>query len=160
MSPRDVWVDRITTFAAGFVFALGLGVSGMTRPDKVVGFLDLAGDWDPSLAFVMAGAIAVHAVAYLVVPRLRGPLLGGAWHLPTRRDVDAPLVVGAVLFGAGWGLGGYCPGPALVSLVTGTADVLLFVQAMIGGMLLHRVWSRRPTTASLGTSGSDEPLRA
>lgn len=160
MTRRNPWVDRVTTFAAGFVFALGLGVSGMTRPDKVVGFLDVVGDWDPSLAFVMAGAIAVHAVAYALVPRLRGPILGGAWHLPTRRDVDGPLVVGAVLFGAGWGLGGFCPGPALVSLVTGTADVLLFVQAMIGGMLLHRVWSRRPSTASVGAAPSDEPLGA
>ncbi|MFT4978373.1 MAG: putative membrane protein YedE/YeeE [Myxococcota bacterium] len=128
---------------SGFVFALGLGISGMTRPDKVVGFLDLTGSWDPSLAFVMLGAIAVHFVAYRLVPRMGSPLLGGRFGIPTRRDIDLRLVAGAVLFGAGWGIGGFCPGPALVSVTGGMPTAILFVVAMLGGMGLFEVGSRQ-----------------
>ncbi|MFZ5477029.1 MAG: DUF6691 family protein [Myxococcota bacterium] len=127
---------------AGVLFGVGLVLSGMTQPAKVVGFLDVAGDWDPSLAFVMGGAIAVHFVAYRLRARMQAPASGGAWHLPTRNDVDGRLLAGAALFGAGWGLGGICPGPGITSLVTGSAEVLVFVGAMVGGMALFQVVDR------------------
>lgn len=125
---------------AGFIFGVGLIVSGMTQPAKVVGFLDILGGWDPSLAFVMLGAIAVHFLAYRLVPRLPRPLWASRWTLPTRRDVDARLIVGAVLFGAGWGLGGYCPGPALTSVASGTMSALLFTGSMLLGMWAYNLW--------------------
>ena len=121
-------------FASGLLFALGLGISGMTQPAKVVGFLDITGDWKPELAFVMGGAIAVHLIAYRLVPRMARPLFEPRFGIPTRRDVDLRLVGGAVLFGAGWGLGGFCPGPGLVSLVSGQWQALVFVAAMLVGM--------------------------
>ncbi|WP_437579589.1 DUF6691 family protein [Sorangium sp. So ce887] len=131
----------------GALFAVGLGVSGMTQPSRVIGFLDIAGDWDPSLAFVMVGAISVHFLAYRVLrwqqraaaraPRF--PLLADRVSLPTRTGVDARLLGGAALFGAGWGLAGYCPGPALVSLATGSGVVLAFVLAMAAGMAIEHL---------------------
>jgi len=124
-------------FGAGALFAVGLAVSGMTRPAKVVGFLDLAGDWDASLAFVMMGAIAVHFVAYRVVLRRPAPLFDGRFHLPTRKDIDLRLVLGAALFGVGWGLGGYCPGPGLVSAAAGSLGAIVFVVGMTAGMLIE-----------------------
>lgn len=126
---------------AGLVFGVGLVLSGMTQPAKVVGFLDLSGRWDPSLAFVMGGAIAVHFLAYRLVPKLKRPIWGAAWSLPTRRDVDRRLVLGAVLFGAGWGLGGYCPGPALTSVVAGASSTLIFTSAMLVAMWAHSLWT-------------------
>jgi hypothetical protein len=131
-------VRGAVAFAAGLLFALGLGIGGMTQPSKVIGFLDVAGDWDPSLAFVMGGALLVYAtIARLVLARPR-PLLEAKFFVPTRRDLDPPLVVGAVLFGAGWGLAGYCPGPALVSLASGRASVVVFVAAMVLGMWIEQ----------------------
>ncbi len=127
----------LIAFLSGLTFGAGLLLSGMTRPEKVIGFLDLPGGWDPSLAFVMVGAIAVHSIAYLLVRRLPGPLLGRTWSLPTRRDIDHRLILGAALFGAGWGMAGYCPGPALTALPTATTEILLFTAAMLGGMGLY-----------------------
>ncbi len=124
----------VSIFFSGLVFALGLGVSGMTDANKVIGFLNLAGDWDPSLAFVMVGAIAVHMVLFKLVLRRDSPLFGDRFRIPRRRDIDQRLVVGAAIFGAGWGLGGFCPGPALVSSVWAAAEVLVFVGAMVIGM--------------------------
>lgn len=126
----------------GLLFGVGLLVSGMTQPAKVVNFLDVLGAWDPSLGFVMAGAIAVHFFAYRLVPRLPRPLWAGGWSLPTRRDVDGRLLVGAVLFGAGWGLGGYCPGPAITSLAAGAASTLIFTGSMLAGMWAYALWER------------------
>lgn len=128
---------------AGVLFGTGLVLAGMTRPAKVIAFLDVAGDWDPSLAFVVVGAIAVHLVAWRLVPRLGRPLGGGHFALPTRTDIDARLVVGAVLFGLGWGLGGYCPGPALTAAASGAPSTLLFVGAMIVGIWAHARWEAR-----------------
>jgi uncharacterized protein len=130
----------VLALASGLVFGVGLLLSGMTRPAKVVRFLDVLGDWDPSLAFVMGGAIAVHFLAYRLVPRLPGPLWGAKWGIPTRRDVDLRLLAGAALFGAGWGLGGYCPGPALTSVVAGASSTLLFTGAMLAGMWGFALW--------------------
>lgn len=124
----------------GLVFGIGLLLSGMTQPAKVINFLDVLGSWDPSLAFVMGGAIAVHFFAYRLVPRLPKPVWGVRWNLPTRRDVDVRLLGGAALFGAGWGLGGYCPGPALTSVVAGASSTLLFTGAMLAGMWGFSVW--------------------
>jgi len=135
--------NTLIAFAAGLTFALGLGISGMTRPDKVVNFLDLTGNWDPSLAFVMIGAIAVHFVAYRMVPRMGSPLFSERFGIPTRRDIDPRLVVGSAMFGIGWGLGGFCPGPALVSIIGGASSTLLFVGAMLAGMGLFEVFNRK-----------------
>jgi uncharacterized protein len=129
----------LSAFAAGLLFALGLGISGMTLPSRVLGFLDVAGAWDPSLMFVMIGALATHMFLLRVILRRRGPIFGVGFQLPTRKDIDRPLVLGAALFGIGWGLGGYCPGPALTSLVTLGKPVLLFCAAMAMGMMLQRL---------------------
>lgn len=124
--------------AAGLLFGLGLTISRMIDPAKVLGFLDLAGKWDPSLALVMGGAVAVAALGY----RLAGarPILDVGFHGAARRSVDRSLVAGAVIFGAGWGLVGYCPGPALASLGLGRTETLIFVAAMVVGMGAHRLY--------------------
>ena len=134
-------------FLCGIIFAFGLGVSGMTRPGKVLAFLDVGGAWDPSLAFVMLGAIVAHALLLRPIVARHAPLLVPRFALPTRRDVDGRLLGGAALFGIGWGLAGFCPGPALTSLAGGHAEPLVFVAAMIAGMALHRlVMSRAEQT--------------
>ena len=127
---------------AGLLFGLGLVVSRMIDPAKVLGFLDLAGDWDPSLAFVMIGAIPVAALGYRATLARRAPLFDSGFHGPTRTQVDRPLVVGAALFGAGWGLVGYCPGPALTALALGMWQTYVFVAAMLIGMVSHRLADR------------------
>ena len=129
---------------AGLVFGLGLILSGMTNPAKVIGFLDLAGDWDPSLAFVMAGAIAVSFLPFRIARNRSMALLGGPIRLPTATDIDRRLVLGSLAFGAGWGLAGYCPGPALASLLSGGAKPLLFVISMLAGMAVFELLQRRP----------------
>jgi hypothetical protein len=129
----------LAAFAAGLLFALGLGLGGMTQPSKVIGFLDVAGAWDPSLALVMVAALAVYAPAYRLITRRRAPLLAARFLVPTRRDIDLALLVGAVLFGVGWGLVGFCPGPAIVALASGRPTAVTFVIAMVAGMAIHRV---------------------
>lgn len=125
--------------ASGVLFALGLGISGMTSPDKVLAFLELGGAWDPQLAFVMAGALAVYAPAYVVYKRIgHTPILEDACSVPTARGLDRKLLIGAGLFGIGWGLAGYCPGPALTSLAAPSVAVVAFVVAMLIGMVLVR----------------------
>jgi len=138
---------QLTAFVAGLLFAAGLGVGGMTQPAKVFGFLDVAGNWDPSLAFVMLGAIAVHATAMRRILRRRAPLFAVHFALPTRRDVDARLVTGAAVFGAGWGLVGYCPGPAVTALGGGIPAAAIFVPAMIAGMWVFHAFFERPKPA-------------
>jgi len=139
----------LTSFVSGLVFALGLGISGMTRPVKVIGFLDFFGAWDASLGFVMLGAIAVYFVAYRWCRKMSSPLLAPDFALPKRSDLDAQLVLGAALFGVGWGLGGFCPGPALTSLASGALPIFVFVAAMAVGMYLH-TW-----VSELGATTSD-----
>jgi uncharacterized membrane protein YedE/YeeE len=124
---------------AGLVFGIGLILSGMTDPSKVIGFLDLAGDWDPSLGFVMAGAIAVGVIAFRLAGSRQQSLLGEVMRLPTARHIDRRLVLGGLAFGAGWGLAGFCPGPALVSLATGSSQALIFVIAMLAGMAIFEL---------------------
>jgi uncharacterized membrane protein YedE/YeeE len=127
----------------GLVFGIGLIVSGMTNPAKVLGFLDLAGRWDPSLALVMAGAILVALPAFRVAARRRQSLLGEPMHLPTATRIDRRLVLGSLAFGAGWGLAGFCPGPALASLATGAVQPLIFCAAMLAGMGIFELIERR-----------------
>ena len=134
-SPRSRFAAAL---AAGLVFGIGLGVSGMTRPTKVLAFLDVAGEWDPSLAFVMIAAVGVHAVAVVLARRRGRPIAGEKFHWPEKSKVDAPLVAGAVLFGIGWGLGGFCPGPALVGAASGNVIAIAFVVAMVVGMFCRR----------------------
>jgi len=133
---------HLSALATGALFGAGLTVSGMTKPSKVVGFLDFAGAWDPSLLFVMAGAIAVYFVASRRVTRRAAPLFDRQFHLPTRKDIDARLVLGAVLFGVGWGLAGFCPGPGLASAGTGSITALVFVAAMTAGMISENAVAR------------------
>lgn len=127
---------------AGGLFGAGLLVAGMTSPAKVIGFLTPLASWDPSLAFVMAGAVAIYALAFRLVRRARAPVFDRAFHLPSRRDIDVGLVVGAAIFGAGWGLAGLCPGPGLVAAASGSAAGLQFAAAMVVGMLAQHGWSR------------------
>ena len=126
----------------GLLFGIGLIVAGMTDPSKVIGFLDLAGQWDPSLAFVMGGAIAVGLVAFAFAARRDRSLLGGAMRLPTATHIDRRLVFGGLAFGAGWGLAGYCPGPALASLASGGVKPLIFGAAMLAGMVIFALLER------------------
>lgn len=130
-------MNALAAFAAGLVFGIGLIVSGMTDPGKVIGFLDLAGRWDPSLAFVMGGAILVGYFSFAAAGKRGRTFLGGAMQLPTRRDIDARLVAGSTVFGIGWGLAGFCPGPALVALGAGIDQAALFVAAMLAGMVIY-----------------------
>ena len=127
-------MNQLAVFAAGLLFALGLGISGMTLPQKVIGFLNFAGDWDPSLALVMASSAGVFLVLHRSVLRRRAPLFDTEFHVPTRTDIDGPLIVGAVLFGIGWGMVGFCPGPAVTALVSGQTQVWVFFMAMVLGM--------------------------
>lgn len=130
---------RLTIFLAGFLFGLGLVVSGMSNPAKVVGFLDLTGNWDPSLILVMGGGLLVTVPAFHLVLKNPQPLFEEKFFLPTLTAIDPKLIAGAVLFGLGWGIAGFCPGPALAALVSLNPTVLLFVAAMVGGMVLHHL---------------------
>lgn len=132
----------LMAFIAGLVFGLGLIVAGMTNPAKIQGFLDLAGSWDPSLAFVMSGAILVGLLAFRFAGTRERSLLGAAIHLPSATRIDRRLVLGSLVFGIGWGLGGFCPGPALASLATGGAKVLIFTGAMVAGMTVFELLER------------------
>lgn len=123
---------------AGLIFGFGLSLSGMIDPARVLGFLDLAsGAWDPSLIFVLGGAVTVAALATLLKRAMARPLLDDAFHMPRHAAIDAPLLLGSAVFGVGWGLAGFCPGPALTGLATGLGDIALFVAAMTAGMLAH-----------------------
>lgn len=142
MSPRSVRLA--VAYLAGAIFGTGLLLSGMTQPAKVIGFLDVTaarGAWDPTLAFVMGGAVLVHMIGYRLARRRTRPLFDAGFHIPTRRDLDLRLIGGSAVFGAGWGLAGYCPGPALVSAASGATPALVFVGAMIAGMAIA---GRRP----------------
>jgi uncharacterized membrane protein YedE/YeeE len=135
---KSAWL----AFICGVVFAAGLGISGMTQPGKVTAFLDFAGAWDPSLLFVMAGAVGVYAVGYRLVVRRPKPLFADAFQLPKARDLDRPLLLGAALFGVGWGLAGFCPGPALTSLVSLRAEPWTFGVSMLAGMAIFEAVDR------------------
>jgi uncharacterized membrane protein YedE/YeeE len=136
------YISRISEFVVGLLFGVGLMASGMTDPGKVIGFLDLFGAWDPSLALVMGGAVVVGFFAFALAKKRTTTFLGGALRFPTSTQMDKPLVIGSLLFGAGWGLGGFCPGPALVSMADGQSKAMLFVAAMLVGMLGFELMDR------------------
>jgi len=141
----------LASLISGLVFGLGLIVSGMANPAKVLGFLDLAGPWDPSLALVMAGAVAVGVVGFAVARHRTTSFLGAAMKLPTARNVDRRLVLGSVMFGIGWGIAGFCPGPGLVALGMGERKAAVFVAAMLAGMVLFALFERRRAGARPAT---------
>jgi uncharacterized membrane protein YedE/YeeE len=131
----------VFALGAGFVFGTGLWVSGMANPKKVLGFLDVTGNWDASLMLVMAGAVAVTLIGFRVVLKWKKPVLAESFELPKKSDIDTPLVAGAAIFGIGWGIAGYCPGPALTALATLSTESIVFVAAMIvGGFLQRALW--------------------
>jgi uncharacterized membrane protein YedE/YeeE len=140
---------RITAFLSGLLFGFGLLISGLANPGKVLGFLDLAGAWDPSLALVMAGAIGVALIPFTIAKRRARSVLGAPLRLPSRRDIDRPLVVGSLIFGIGWGIAGICPGPAITLLGGGYWQAFLFVGAMLVGMLIFELLERRRIAAEL-----------
>ena len=143
----------VTSLLAGLVFGLGLIVSGMANPAKVLGFLDLAGRWDPSLAFVMAGAIGVGVVAFAIARTRTRSFLGAEMKLTTARHIDRRLIVGGLLFGIGWGVAGFCPGPALVALGMGESKAVIFVAAMLAGMGVFELLDRRKYPAKPSLAG-------
>jgi uncharacterized protein len=132
----------LAALVSGTLFGFGLIVSGMTNPAKVVGFLDIAGAWDPSLILVMASGLAITTPAFYFAGKSLRPLFALKFDLPSRKDLDPSLVLGSAMFGVGWGLAGYCPGPALTAATSLNANVLLFVVAMVCGMMAHKLWSR------------------
>lgn len=143
----------LVQFAIGLVFGLGLILSGMSNPAKVLNFLDLgaipAGTWDASLAFVMAGAVAVTFIGFSRVLKLARPVFAERFYVPTRKDVDLRIIVGPAIFGIGWGLAGFCPGPALTALGFGSTSAFIFVAAMFAGMVLARFIARLPSSTSI-----------
>jgi len=133
-----VAAKNASALAAGLLFGLGLAISQMVNPRKVLDFLDVAGNWDPSLALVMAGAVGVTMLAFRFVLKRKQPLFDGEFHLSRLTKVDRPLLVGSAIFGLGWGLGGYCPGPGIAALSTGSVEALVFVAGMALGSFLYR----------------------
>ena len=152
-----VFAPLLASLLAGLVFGLGLIVSGMANPAKVLGFLDLGGAWDPSLALVMAGAIAVGALAFAVAQKRSVSLLGVAMKLPLSRDIDRRLVIGSMVFGIGWGVAGFCPGPGLVALGMGETKALVFVVAMLVGMGAFEWLERRKPSTSAPAVPNETP---
>lgn len=135
--------QNLVVLIAGIFFGLGLGLSQMINRERVLGFLDVTGVWDPTLLFVLSGAVAVTVIAFRFVLRLPHPFYDNQFHLLTHKDIDRPLVVGAAIFGIGWGIAGYCPGPSITALVLGIWNPVLFVVAMIAGSLTYKWYSKR-----------------
>ena len=141
----------LAALVSGLLFGVGLALSGMMDPERVLGFLDVAGAWDPSLAFVLAGAVGVSALGYAIKARMAQPALAPRFEVPTNLRPDALLVAGSALFGVGWGLAGFCPGPALAGLALGLPQIAVFVGAMLVGMALHRlIVARTPALPAVG----------
>nr|BBJ03985.1 membrane protein [Marinobacter nauticus] len=138
---------HIASMFAGLIFGLGLIVSGMANPEKVLGFLDIAGAWDPSLAFVMGGAVIVGLVAFTIARRRTSSFLGFKIKLPTNTQIDKRLIVGSMMFGVGWGIAGFCPGPALVAFGAGEIKAVVFVASMVTGMILFEIAERIRTSS-------------
>ena len=130
-------------FLSGLLFSFGLGISGMTQPHIVRGFLDVFGDWDPRLVGVMIGAITVHALAYRLIIKRNSPVLDSTFKIPTKKDIDLRLILGATIFGLGWGWAGICPGPGLVALLSGDVRFILFIGSLLVGMLTFQFVDKR-----------------
>ncbi|MFZ6773418.1 DUF6691 family protein [Undibacterium sp. SXout7W] len=140
----------LVSLLSGLIFGLGLGLSGMTHAQKVLDFLDLAGNWDPSLLFVLGGAVSVTVVAFHFVLKRDKPVFATGFDLPLRKHLDAPLLIGAAVFGIGWGISGYCPGPAIALLAAPNQEAWIFIPAMLAGACLHRLWSALQRKATVG----------
>ncbi|HWV38584.1 MAG TPA: DUF6691 family protein [Vulgatibacter sp.] len=153
---RSRSVQGTVSFVSGLLFAIGLAVGGMTEPANVIGFLDFAGEWRPALAFVMAGAVGVTAITWRIVRRRSAPICAQAFQVPRRRDLDARLLAGAAIFGVGWGLGGYCPGPGVVALASAAPTAQVFVASMLGTGLAI-AWERSRREAAAPVASADEP---
>lgn len=147
-TPSRILASTVAALGAGLIFGLGLSLSGMLDPARVRGFLDVTGAWDPSLMFVLGGAVSVSALGYQLSRRLPKPALASEFQIPKNRRIDAQLLVGSALFGIGWGLSGFCPGPAVAALSTGALPVAVFVATMLIGMTAHRL----VTQGALGSS--------
>ena len=141
-------MGKLLATVSGVLFGLGLMLSGMSRAERVWSFLDLSHGWNPSLALVMGAAVSVHVVLYRLIVRRRAPLYTKTFLIPTRRDLDPKLLTGAVIFGLGWALGGFCPGPSLLSAAAGTQSAIVFVVSMLGGMLLEKLLVSKATEAT------------
>jgi len=135
--------NNFASLLSGFLFSYGLGISGMTKPEKIFGFLNVSGDWDPTLIFVMIGAVGVHAIAYSLIHKRKSPLLTNYWHIPNKKEITPSLLVGAFIFGIGWALAGFCPGPAIVSLASLDQQPIVFVISMSVGMFLFRIFNQK-----------------
>lgn len=138
----------LVSFIVGMIFALGLGISGMTQTHVVRGFLDVFGDWNPALMGVMAGAIGVHSIFFFLIKKRSSPLLDTKFHIPTRKDIDARLLAGAAIFGLGWGWAGICPGPGIVAAASGLQSIGIFIAAMLAGMAIFKVVDHKFMTKS------------
>lgn len=132
-------MKNLIAFVVGLIFAIGLGVGGMTQTHIVRGFLDVTGDWNYTLVGVMVGAISVHSILYFLIRKRSSPLLESHFHVPTRKDIDKKLIIGAALFGLGWGWAGICPGPGIASLASGNSNIIIFVVAMLSGMIFFKM---------------------
>ncbi|MDG1169268.1 MAG: YeeE/YedE family protein [Sulfitobacter sp.] len=142
----------ILSYIIGLIFGIGISISGMANPAKVLNFFDIAGSWDPSLAFVMGGALIVTFIGYRVVLKRPAPMMDSGFHLPTRKDLDLRLIGGSALFGVGWGIAGFCPGGALPALGTGRSEVLIFVGALVVGILAGKLLQNAMTRRSAQTA--------
>lgn len=140
--------ENVGALVSGLLVGFGLAMSQMTDRERILGFLDFAGAWDPTLAFVLAGAVGTTLIAFRFILRRPTPLFTGAFHLPTRTDIDRPLVLGSVVFGVGWGIAGYCPGPAIGALSLGTLNPVIFLVALVAGSFSYRWLSTRQRRAS------------
>ena len=129
--------QNLVSFSVGIIFAVGLAIAGMTQPQNIIGFLN-PWDWKPALIMVMIGAISIHSIGYLLIRGRKSPLLDTKWHIPTRKDLTARLIIGSALFGIGWGLAGFCPGPGLASIASGDFRPIAFVAAMLLGMVIFK----------------------
>jgi len=134
---------NIAIWLVGFNFALGLGLSGMTQPQKVIGFLDIFHNWDPSLMFVMLGSVLVHFISYKIIRKQPYPLFSKIWHIPEKKKITPSLIIGSTIFGIGWGLAGYCPGPAITSIASLQKGPIIFVFGMLLGMLIFKILDRK-----------------
>ena len=136
-------MEVFVSFVVGFIFSVGLALAGMLQPQKIISFLDVTGQWDPSLLFVMVGAILVHAPLYKLIRKRKTPLLSQKWLVPEKKEITPQLIIGSVLFGIGWGLAGYCPGPALVSVGAFQLKAIIFFVSMLLGMVFYKLLEKR-----------------
>ncbi|MBL7670553.1 MAG: YeeE/YedE family protein [Bdellovibrionaceae bacterium] len=135
--------NSLVALVVGLLFALGLGIAGMTQPEKVIGFLDVADTWDPSLLFVMVGAVGFHFVTYRLIRKRSSPFFSPVWHVPTKRDLTPTLVIGSFIFGIGWGIAGYCPGPAITALASFEVQPVIFILGLLLGMVSYKILDRK-----------------